>query len=61
MLLCVCVCVRVCVRACVCVPLCYSYFLAKFKEGMKNNNNIPRTVDQFEHVTEASTDSALKV
>jgi len=34
---------------------------AKFKEGMKNTNRIPRTVDQFEHVTEAATDSALKV
>ena len=28
---------------------------------MKNTNRIPRTADQFEHVTEAATDSALKV
>ena len=28
---------------------------------MKNTNKIPRTVDQFEQVTEASTESALKV
>ena len=38
-----------------------SYSLAKFNEGMKNTNNIPRTFDQFEHVTETSTESALKV
>ena len=38
-----------------------SYSLAKFNEGMRNANNIPRTFDQFEHVTETSTESALKV
>ena len=38
-----------------------SYSLAKFNEGMRNANNIPRTFDQFEQVTETSTESALKV
>jgi len=28
---------------------------------MKNANRIPRTTDQFEHVTEGATDGALKV
>ena len=47
---------------CVCVHSVITItLLGKFKEGMKNNNKIPRTVDQFEQVTEASTESALKV
>lgn len=35
--------------------------LGRFKEAMRNTNKIPRTVDQFEQVTEVSTEGALKV
>ena len=74
---CLCVCMCMCVHMYVCVHMfciimsvfihnnshyhCHSYTLGKFREGMKNNNNIPRTVDQFEQVTETSTEAALKV